>query len=133
MALVSGATPRRERAWGNGSAAQRGEVVFGHICVQKRSCPFSSVRETTSPQVAGQLSLRGTCLASVGNDKTLCKIKGGVFFKGNMAPGEQGLGLDLLSVDRWLSVDWYFYRKLYFHMLTRAVQRKGELIFSCAN
>lgn len=133
MALVSGATPRRERAWGNGSAAQRGEVVFGSICRQKRSCPFSSVRETTSPQAAGQLSPRGTCLASVGNDTTLCKIKGGVFSKGNMAPGEQGLGLDLLSVDRWLFVVGIFIENSYFHMLTRAVQRKGELIFSCAN
>lgn len=80
-----------------------------------------------SPQAAGQLSPRGTCLASVGNDKTFCKIKGGVFSKGNMAPGEQGLGLDLLSVDRWLFVDWYFYCKLLFSYVNQSCAEEGGI------
>lgn len=108
MALVSGGAQGREQARGNGSAAQKGDVGLGSICVQKPSCPFSYVREIASPQVAGQLSPRGTCLASVGKDKTVDKIKEGVFFRGNMAPGEQGLGLDLLSVELWLFADCYF-------------------------
>lgn len=53
--------------------------------------------ETTSPQVASQLSPRGTCLAFAGKDKTVHKINGEVYFKWEHGPREQGRGLDALA------------------------------------
>lgn len=44
-----------------------------------------------------------------------------------MAPGEQGLGLDVLSVDRWLFVDWYFYGKLLFSYVNQSCAEEGGI------
>ena len=84
--------------------------------MQKCSCPFSSVRETTCPQVASQLSPRGTCLAFAGKDKTLHKINSEVYFKGNMAPREQGQGSGCSRLIHGCLYIGVLYGKLFSHV-----------------
>lgn len=91
---------RREQTWGNGPAAQRGDIEVGIVCVQKHSCPLpSSLRETMSPQVAGQMFLRGLVWHLWGKPGHPSKSGAGFALRGicSVRAGTDGLGLLLVN------------------------------------
>lgn len=94
----------------------RGMTLGLGASVCRRAAALLASQGTTSPQVAGQLSLRTTCLASVGKAKKLLRIRG------------TGTGLGLLArlTLSW-SPQWRLVWRVLFSAVSQSCAKEGKI------